>query len=190
MGVVSPIDSPYFSLDFKLHLFLSIIAYDSGSHILTSKWHDLAFPLQVIQSIRVLEHRRRRLGTLIDRLVAACLEMNPEVLAGLPRLQMDTAALFTPHSVQAQPAQLLLRGLVKREQDCQQLEDYVSRLLSRIKDAPPEVIKRLVDWLDAAVPNSESPPPPLSMLLSWILCATKTSPQRSQKLCIEITMQT
>ena len=44
---------------------------------------------QVIQMIRSLEHRKRRFQALIDQLVAACLDIDSQLLEGLPRIQLD-----------------------------------------------------------------------------------------------------
>lgn len=43
---------------------------------------------QVIRVIRKTEHSKKRLQTLIDQLVATCLDADPQLLEGLPRLQL------------------------------------------------------------------------------------------------------
>ena len=49
----------------------------------------LPFHLQVIQAIRTVEHRKKRFQSLIDQLLAVCLEISPDTLEGLPRIQLD-----------------------------------------------------------------------------------------------------
>ena len=36
-----------------------------------------------------MEHSKKRLGALIDQLVAICLDIDPQLLEGVPRVQQD-----------------------------------------------------------------------------------------------------
>lgn len=46
---------------------------------------------QVIRAIRKVEHSKKRLRTLIDQLLAVCLDTDPSLMEGLPRMQLTAA---------------------------------------------------------------------------------------------------
>jgi hypothetical protein len=80
--------------------------------------------------------------------VATCLEIDPELLAGLPRIQQDQG--LSRDNLLTMNKQRLLSELHKREQDCGLLQDYANILLGRIRDSQPETLHSIMAWLDQA----------------------------------------
>ncbi|GAB1606323.1 ELKS/Rab6-interacting/CAST family member 1 isoform X1, partial [Argonauta hians] len=103
---------------------------------------------QVIRAVRKIEHSKKRLRTLIDQLLAAVLDTDPQLLEGLPRIQQGPSVsvsflrTLTPEQVRLE--------LHRSDRDCQKLQDYANILLQRVGTSCPELLDNFVSMMESS----------------------------------------
>ncbi|KAK3608087.1 hypothetical protein CHS0354_004741 [Potamilus streckersoni] len=98
--------------------------------------------------IRKVEHSKKRLRTLIDHLLAVCLETDPQLLEGLPRMQLGTN--IGVGTLRALTFEQLLLEMYRADQECTKLQDYANVLLQRIGSVSPELLDSFVNLLESS----------------------------------------
>lgn len=122
-----------------------VMGFGHSPHMAESSLSDRG----MIQAIRRFEHSKKRLRSLIDQLVAICLETDAQLLEGLPRLQQDHAV--PSRQLHTMNRQDLLLMLASCEEDSSRLQDYANILLQRIRTACPDRLCYIMQWLDQAI---------------------------------------
>ncbi len=126
----------------------------------------LLLTFQLVHAIRCVELQKKKLLVFIDQLIASILEMNPDLLNGLPRTQQSQGIeikylVKLSHdqvngvghmgifwSVPMYIFQLLLE-LQQRENDSLQLQHYANQLLQRLFHVQPGMVRRAMRLLDS-----------------------------------------
>jgi hypothetical protein len=103
--------------------------------------------------------QKKKLLVFIDQLIASILEMDPDLLNGLPRTQ-QSQGIDTKYLNKLSHDQLLLE-LQQRENDSLQLQQYANQLLQRLFHVQPGMVRRAMRLLDSfgISPTSERTPP-------------------------------
>nr|UVH70854.1 ELKS [Octopus bimaculoides] len=103
---------------------------------------------QVIRAVRKIEHSKKRLRTLIDQLLAAVLDTDPQLLEGLPRIQQGpSVSVATLRTLSSEEVRLELH---KSDRDCQKLQDYANILLQRVGASYPELLDNFVSMMESS----------------------------------------
>ncbi|CAE1176229.1 ERC1 [Acanthosepion pharaonis] len=103
---------------------------------------------QVIRAVRKIEHSKKRLRTLIDQLLAAVLDTDPQLLEGLPRIQQGpSVSVATLRTLSSEEIRLELH---KSDRDCQKLQDYANILLQRVGASCPELLDNFVSMMESS----------------------------------------
>ncbi|XP_046542940.1 ELKS/Rab6-interacting/CAST family member 1-like [Haliotis rubra] len=110
--------------------------------------------LQVVRAIRKLEHRKKRIRTLIDQLVATCLDLDPHLLEGLPRVQLNKRPCMI--NVHTMSFEQLLLEVHTVDQESRNLQDYANVLLQRIGSVKPDVLDTFITILESSDESATS----------------------------------
>ncbi|KAL5013491.1 hypothetical protein ScPMuIL_007761 [Solemya velum] len=109
-------------------------------------------PEQVIRAIRKVEHSKKRLRTLIDQLLAVCLDTDPSLMEGLPRMQLTAAVKHG--TLRALTFEQLLLELHQVDKECNSLQDYTNVLLQRIGSVFPDQLDTYITLLESSESDS------------------------------------
>uniref|UniRef100_A0A914V8H4 Uncharacterized protein n=1 Tax=Plectus sambesii TaxID=2011161 RepID=A0A914V8H4_9BILA len=118
-------------------------------------------PFSLIQSVRCVELQKKKLRLFIDQLVASILELDPDLLTGLPRTQ-QSQGIEIKYLDKLSHEQLLLE-LQQRENDSLQLQHYANQLLQRLFHVQPGMVRRAMRLLDSFGVHNDAPMQPICL---------------------------
>ncbi|XP_070192869.1 ERC protein 2-like isoform X2 [Littorina saxatilis] len=109
-------------------------------------------PEQVVRVIRKLEHSKKRLHTLVDKLRTVCTDTDPSLMQGIPSPVLGPPIDFA--NLRSLSLEQLLLEALRSEDECRSLQGQANFLLQRLGTRAPELLQAFLAILDSSDTDS------------------------------------
>ncbi|KAL8561005.1 hypothetical protein ACOMHN_050085 [Nucella lapillus] len=107
---------------------------------------------QVVRVIRKLEHSKKRLRTLVEKLQTVCTDTDPSLLEGVTSPVMGPAVDFA--NLRSLSLEQLLLEALRSEDESRSLQGQANFMLQRLGTRAPELLQAFLAILDSSDTDS------------------------------------